>query len=152
VFNEPGVRVVTIERWASVAGLAVAWAVYPDKVVVFTRNDFGKPEHVIAEQTIDAKTLANIKQKIKNLPTGLMGKHFSKEGVHDGVFFRVSFSSSGALTSERIEFENMYLPDLAPLLEAINAQLPTDDQIHYQKTIGSRFKERTTKVENVDVP
>jgi hypothetical protein len=118
----------------------------------FTRNDFGKPEHVIAEQTIDAKALANIKQEIKNLPPGLMGKRFSKEGVHDGVLFRISFSSSGALTPERIEFENMHLPDLAPLLEAINAQLPADDQIHYQKTIGSRVKERTTKVEIVDVP
>ncbi len=152
VFVDPGNRVITVERWASVAGFAIAWAVYPDKVVVFTRNDFEKPEHVIAEQTIDVTALANIKQEIKNLPARLVGKHFSKAGVHDGVFIRVSFSSSGALTSERIEVENMYLPDLAPLLEAVDAHLPADEQIHYEKSIGLRFRERTTEVTNVYVP
>jgi hypothetical protein len=135
-----------------VAGFAVAWAVYPDKVIVFTRNDFRKPERLIAEQSIDAPELAKIKDQIQRLPAGLSGKHFSKEGVHDGTFFRISFSPQGALTSDRIEFENMYLPGVAPLLAAIDAQVPSDHQIHYEEKSRSRFNDRKTKVEDVDVP
>lgn len=152
VFRDPGGRVVTVERWASVAGYAKAWAIYPDKVIVFARNDFGKPEILIAEQSIAAPGLAQIKEEIQRLPAGLRGKHFSKEGVHDGVFFRISFSSRGALTSNRIEFENMHLPGVAPLLAAIDAQVPSEHAIHYEDMIASRFNDRMTKVEKVEVP
>lgn len=152
VFHDPGDRVVTVERWDSVAGFALAWAVYPDRVVVFTRNDFGKPEHLVAEQSVDASDLARIKEKIHQLPAGLIGKHFSKEGVHDGTFFRISFSPSGALTSDRIEFEHLLPPDVVPLLAAIDAQTPGEYQIHYERMNHSSLKDRRTKVENVDVP
>jgi hypothetical protein len=152
VFHGPSTRLVTVERWASVAGFAVAWAVYPDKVVIFTRNDFGKPEDLIAEQSIDATKFAKIEGEIENLPAGLIGKHFSKRGVHDGVFYRISFSPTGALTADRIEVENMYLAGVASLLEAIDAQLPADRQIHYEKMMRSKFNELNSEVESVYVP
>jgi hypothetical protein len=152
IFHDPGGRVITVERWASVAGFAVAWAVYPDRIIVFTRNDFEKPESALSEHPIDASGFAKIRDEIERLPADLRGKHFGKEGVFDGVFFRISFSPNGTLASNRIEFENMHLPGVAPVLAAIDGQIRTDQKIHYEKMIGSRFEGRKTIVKDVNVP
>lgn len=151
IFHDPGGRVITVERWASGPGFAVAWAVYPDRIIVFSRNDFERPESVLSEHPIDASGFAKIRDEIERLPADLRGKRFAKEGVFDGVFFRISFSPNGALTSNRIEFENMYMPSVAHLLAAIDGQIPTDQKIRYEKMIGLRFEGRKTVVRDVNV-
>lgn len=152
IFQDPGGRVVTVERWASAAGFAVAWAVYPDRIVVFTMNDFSQPERVISEHLIDASAFARVQDEINGLPSGLRGKHFKKKGIHDGIFFRISFSPGGKLTLDRIEFENMCLPEVVPLLAAINGQIPVEERIHYEISTNSIFGERETIVQDVYIP
>jgi hypothetical protein len=146
VFHDPGHRVVTVERWNSAYGIAEAWAVYSDKVVCFTRNDFEKPERVLAEYPLDVAGLAEIRNAIEHLPSSVKGKSYRRTGVFDGTFYRFSFSPNGALTRDRIEAENIYVSELAPLLKAIDARLPEDKKTGYQVTFGSLSNDSNTKV------
>ncbi len=148
-----GPRVITIEKWASAEGFALAWAIYGNRVVVFTRNDFGNPETVLAEERIDPSAVEEIRAEIKRLPREVIGKAFSKRRVWDGEFYRISFSSAGQLTSDRVEFENMYLPDVAKLLEAVDRCIPAEYKIRYKETKRMRrFENFETVVKEVDVP
>jgi hypothetical protein len=152
-FNDPGNRIVTVERWDSGPGVAIAWAIYPDRVVVFERNDFADPEIVLAEKPVDASAVEEIRAGIRRLPGDLTGKAFSKRDVWDGILFRISFAPTGQLTRNRVEFENVYLPEMAKLFETMDRHLPAGYKIGYKEIEAlRRFKDLETVVKDVEVP
>jgi hypothetical protein len=151
--RDPGPRVITIEKWASTAGFALAWAIYGNRLVVFTRNDFGNPETVLVEKRINSSAVEEIRAEIETLLRGVIGKAFSKKHVWDGTFYRISFSSAGQLTSDRVEFENLYLPEVAKLLETVDRCVPDKYKIRYKETERMRRVENfETVVKEVDLP
>jgi len=152
VFSDPGGRLVTIESWASAAGLATAWAVYPDRIVTYSCNDFGKPQRILAEHLLDAAALTCIQEEVERLPPGMRGKRFGKKDVFDGRFLRVSFSPKGELTKDCIELDNIFMPEVVPLLSVITSQIKSGPKIDYTDEIGARFKDLETVSEDVYRP
>ena len=59
-------------------------------------------------------------------------------GVLDGTMLRISFTADGHFASDRIEVQNLWLPWLSAVTEAISAPMPDAEKIQFREQIERR--------------
>jgi hypothetical protein len=70
-FNENENRLITIESWLSHLGIAVAFTIVQSDLIVFTRNDWGKPEKEIYRKSLSANELVEFHEAVGSIPKDL---------------------------------------------------------------------------------
>lgn len=53
---------------------------------------------------------------------------------------RISFSSDGSLRNDRVELQNVWLPDFAPLVDALNAILPPKTRVTFPQDVEEQAR------------
>lgn len=143
-FSEDQERLITVEDWASTLGGAIAYTVVRGDIVIFTRNDFSKPESELYRATLTEERLKEFETAISEIPDDLIGKVFYREGIHGGSFLRINLSPNGSLGEDRIELENVYEPRLSPILDLINQSIPDEYNLRFDEQserLSKRFLE-----------
>jgi len=128
-------RLITIESWLSTLGYALVWTVTNREIIVYTDDDFGRPQIERARIPISAELVERIRHEIDGIPKDLYGTEFSREGLSDGHLFRFSFTSNGSYRKDRIEFDNGVTDEsLFRLVDWINSELPYKLSIRFKSS------------------
>jgi hypothetical protein len=126
-------RVVTVEQWGR--GEATVWAVQPDRIVVYKIFDTAEPDQKLAEIPIKREDADRIRNAVDAIPKELRGQVYLPRDVYDGVMLRLSFTTDGHYTSDRIEVQNLWFQWLGQSIEAISATMPAERRIPFKETV-----------------
>jgi len=132
-------RVVTLEHWGSHA--ATVWAVQPDRIVVYKVFDTAESDQLLAEVPITKAQSEKISAGVSSIPKEVRGRVYVPRGVLDGTMLRVSFTPDGHFANDRIEIQNLWLPWLADVTQAISEVLPQEQKIRFKEQIEERNRE-----------
>jgi hypothetical protein len=101
--------------------------VLPDRIIVVDRATTAGAKDPSKSIPLDAASAAEIRRLAQDFKRRRGGHVYDNVSIDDGVSLRVSFSASGERDrNNEVSLSNVWLDDLAPLLDAI-AKVATDD-------------------------
>lgn len=129
-------RIATIEHWGRNA--ATVWAVQSDRIVVYKVFDTAEPDQLLAEVPITREQSEKIRACVSAIPKEVRGRVYMPRGVFDGTMLRISFTPDGHFANDRIEVQNLWLPWLAGVTQAISEVMPEERKIRFKEQIDER--------------
>lgn len=129
-------RIVTLEQWGR--NEALVWAVQSDRIVAYKTFDTAAPDLLIVEVPITKELAEKIRACVSAIPHDAGGRVYAPRGVFDGVMLRISFTTDGHLSNDRIEVRNLWLPWLAGITQAISEVMPDKQKIRFKEQIEAQ--------------
>lgn len=114
-------RIVTVSEWQR--GRFQSWIVYPDRIEIhYDTLRSGSENEVLSIISVTPKQRSELEATVHSIPSETRGRHH-KANMMDGISLSIHFSLDGSINDTRIEVSNIWIDEIGPLLDLIDANV-----------------------------